>query len=67
VDNGLAMTTPHIDTAHGHHDFDDGCLMYWAAETPAFADTIGARLLGGQTEVPSFDAACLADMAAALE
>jgi hypothetical protein len=57
VDNGAPMQTPHRDEAHGHHDSDDGCVMYWAAETDAIGDLLGGEPLG-------FDDRCLADLAA---
>ncbi len=66
VNNGLPMVSDHQDVDHGAHDDDDGCLMYWTAETPAVADTIADTYLGGDGSMPTFDAACLADMAAAL-
>lgn len=67
VDNGLPMVTPHRDPDHGAHDDDEDCLMYWAAETNRAADRILDRLTGGNTGLPSFDQACLDDMAAALD
>ncbi len=67
VDNGIAMVSDHKDAEHGAHDVDSGCLMYWAAETPDFAGTVATRFLGGDTSLPSFDQACLDDMAAALD
>jgi hypothetical protein len=67
VNNGLPMVTDHQDPDHGAHDEDDDCLMYWAAETPAVADTIADAYLNGDGKIPSFDAQCLADMAAALD
>lgn len=66
VDNGLPMVDDHRDPAHDAHDVDDSCLMYWAAETPAIADTFADTFLGGDGRIPTFDGACLADMAAAL-
>jgi hypothetical protein len=58
VNNGVPMVEPHQDTAHGHHDDDDGCIMYWAVETDAIVDL----LLSG---APELDDACRADLAAA--
>lgn len=63
VDNGTPMVTPHLDADHGHHDSDDGCLMYWAYESSAGLDALASTLLGGGA-APDFDAACLADLAA---
>jgi hypothetical protein len=66
VDNGLPMVEPHRDpdTAHGRHDADDGCVMYWAYEGGALFDAIGERLLGSQSNSVGFDDACLADLEA---
>jgi hypothetical protein len=66
VDNDLPMVEPHRDpdAAHGRHDADDGCVMYWAYEGGALFDAIGERLLGGQSNSVGFDDACLADLAA---
>ncbi len=63
VDNGTPMVTPHIDSAHGRHDSNDGCLMYWAYESSAGLDALSSTLLGGG-DAPDFDAECLADIAA---
>lgn len=32
VNNGVPMTTAHQDTAHGSHDTDPDCVMYWQNE-----------------------------------
>lgn len=66
VDNDLPMVEPHRDQdeAHGRHDADDGCVMYWAYEGGALFDAIGERLLGGGGGAIGFDDACLADLAA---
>lgn len=32
VNDGVPMTTPHQDVAHGHHDSDPNCVMYWQNE-----------------------------------
>jgi hypothetical protein len=66
VDNGLPMVADHLDPDHGAHDVSDDCLMYWAAETPEYTQTLADRFLRGETGVPTFDDECLADMAAAL-
>lgn len=56
VDNGTPLTSAHLDTAHGKHCTDTGCLMYYNVET---TDVIG-NLLGGN--IPSLKASCLADL-----
>jgi hypothetical protein len=58
VDDGIPMVTNHEDPAHPHHDANDGCVMYWAAETDAVADLLGTGAL-------TFDEPCRADMRAA--
>jgi hypothetical protein len=58
VDNGIAMQTDHRDPAHGAHDSDDQCIMYWTIDTSDVVDI----LLNVQ---PDFDDACRADMIAA--
>lgn len=58
VNNGVDMVEGHEDPDHAHHDADQGCLMYWAAETDAIADLLGAG-------TPEFDEACRADLRAA--
>ncbi len=58
VNNGVGMVDDHEDPDHVHHDGSDDCLMYWAAETDAIGDLLGAG-------TPDFDAACRADLKAA--
>ena len=65
VDNGLPMTAPHEDGAHPAHDASDGCVMYWAYEGTGAVDALLTRFLGGNQAALGFDAACLADIAAA--
>ena len=61
VDNGLAMASPHKDAAHGAHDTNDKCIMYWAYEGSGIVDAIGKGLFGDAPNL-GFDAACLADI-----
>jgi hypothetical protein len=63
VDNGLPMVTPHADAAHGAHDDDPECLMYFAFDSSAGLDLIRDSLLGGGG-APDFDPSCLEDVAA---
>lgn len=67
VNNGLDMVTPHQDEAHGAHDEDDGCVMYWLAERSDAVDVVADRFLNGETGVTPFDDECLADLSAAVE
>jgi hypothetical protein len=64
VDDGIPMVTPHSDAAHGAHDSNSSCLMYWAYDGSAGLDLIQSALLGGSSGAPDFDANCLADVAA---
>lgn len=58
VNNGTPMKEQHQDGAHEGHCSDQGCLMYYLAETSGIA----SNLFGGS--VPSLDAHCLADLKA---
>jgi hypothetical protein len=64
VDNGVPMTTPHRDPAHGSHDASDACVMYWAYDGEALVDAIAGDLLRGGDGQLDFDEACRADIAA---
>lgn len=63
VDNGLPSVAPHVDPAHAGHDLDPDCVMYFAYESGDGLATLRDALLGGAAA--DFDAACLADLAAA--
>ena len=63
VNNGMSMHAAHQDAAHAGHDVNDQCLMYWAIETDSGVSMLLNRLLGGNSSLPSFDAACLQDLA----
>jgi hypothetical protein len=61
VNNGVAMATAHQDTAHGAHDSNDQCVMYWLNEGASdMAAFVQRQVLTGDTIL--FDAACLADV-----
>lgn len=64
VNNGLPMVEFHQDTAHGKHDQNPDCIMYWLNERSGVADVIAQKLQAGNSDVSPFDAACLADLAA---
>lgn len=65
VDNGLDMVESHDDPDHPPHDASEECIMYWAYDGSALVDLIANTLLGGGEPKLDFDAACLADIAAA--
>lgn len=58
VDLGSPMQAAHNDAAHANHCSNSNCLMYYASET---SDIFGFLITGN---IPSFDAACRADMTA---
>lgn len=58
VNNGIPMLDPHQDAAHGAHDDNPDCLMYWLVGTDKVSDLI-------HDGPPVFDAECEADLAAA--
>ncbi len=65
VDNGAPMLVDHRDDAHGAHDDDEECLMYWAVDSEAALDLLAARIVPGATDpLPTFDQECLDDLAA---
>ncbi len=64
VDNGLAMVRDHKDPEHGHHEKREGCLMFWAYESPQLFDTLLSRLGSGSPEL-DFCEDSLADVRAA--
>jgi hypothetical protein len=59
VDIGTPMRTPHKDPNGTAHCNNNGCLMYYAAET---TDVLGFLISG---PVPPLDAACVQDLQAA--
>lgn len=65
VNNGIPMVEAHQDTAHGAHDSDSSCIMFWAAERTSAIDLIIDRVRNGDTSIGSFDAKCLEDLKAA--
>lgn len=65
VNNGVNMVTPHQDTAHGAHDQNDQCVMYYANEGAAAATAFASKYLQTGDEI-LFDSNCLADTAARL-
>ena len=64
VDNGTPMVEPHKDEAHGAHDTDEGCLMYWLVERSGVVDVLADRFGSGDEAATPLCEACLADLAA---
>lgn len=64
VNNGLAMTAAHEDTAHVHHCTNESCTMYWANEGASSAITFAKHVLETGSFV-LFGSECLADFDAA--
>jgi hypothetical protein len=64
VDNGLTPRTAHRDPDHGRHDASDGCLMYWAYDSPEVFDVLLSRLETGQGPDIEFCDHCWADLSA---
>ena len=58
VRNGIPMQLDHLDTSHGAHCDNPRCLMYWAVQRDKVSDLIHQGPV-------TFDADCLADLAAA--
>ena len=46
VANGLVMVGNHQDAAHGAHDSNDRCIMYWAYEGSGILDALSRGLFG---------------------
>jgi hypothetical protein len=64
VNAGAPMVADHEDDTHLGHDVDEDCVMYWAVEGTALVDELIPRVLGGGQDMPTFDQACLDDLAA---
>lgn len=65
VNNGTPMLSPHQDTAHGAHDSNTECVMYYANNSGQVIDRLRQRILTGGQEGFLFDQACMDDIAAA--
>ncbi len=63
VNNGIALTTTHQDTAHGAHCTNTKCVMYWANEGPSDLGTFVATNVTTGTSI-LWGAECLDDVAA---
>lgn len=64
VDNGVDMVADHEDKAHGKHDENRDCIMYWSYDGADALDLLNERVLQGRLDAPAFDQACLDDIAA---
>jgi hypothetical protein len=67
VNLGTPMVTPREDPDHPHHDTNEECVMYWAAERQNAIQKLAQKLVDQDIEYLDFDAACLADIAAVRE
>jgi hypothetical protein len=64
VNHGVAMTSPHQDTAHGAHCTNEHCVMYYVNDGAAAArDFVAEHAKSGSLVI--FGDECLADAAAA--
>ncbi|MCA9516817.1 MAG: hypothetical protein KC635_17870 [Myxococcales bacterium] len=66
VNNGTPMVDDHQDDAHGAHDVDPDCLMYWQIDGTKAVDIVGQRFSGGGEPDLGFCPASLADLDAAI-
>lgn len=62
VNNGIPMSTPHQDTAHGGHCNNEKCAMYYANEGAAAAVAFAMQYSAGNEII--FDNNCIADVTA---
>lgn len=61
VNNGVALTTQHQDTAHGAHCTNTKCIMYWENEGESSAAAFAQQALAGGSDI-LYGAECLADI-----
>ena len=66
VNNGISMVTPHQDSAHGNHDSNSHCVMYYANEGASAALAFSQQYALTGNEV-LYDSQCLADVANAIK
>jgi hypothetical protein len=65
VDLGLPMEHAHADPVHAGHDVNPECIMYWLFHRSGqVVQKLRARLVRNETQPPTFDRACLDDIAA---
>tara|TARA_R110002049_G_scaffold90785_3_gene227275 strand:- start:305 stop:1102 length:798 start_codon:yes stop_codon:yes gene_type:complete len=60
VDNGLNMSTPHIDEEHGHHCDNPNCVMFWKNEGKSNLILFVQQIMTSGSTV-MFDQNCLED------
>jgi hypothetical protein len=63
VDNGIPLSTDHLDEEHGAHCSNDQCVMYWALESVSSVVQFAQRVQMDGTTI-LFDDDCLADVEA---
>ncbi|MCA9675583.1 MAG: hypothetical protein H6709_24895 [Kofleriaceae bacterium] len=61
VDNGVATTSAHVDTAHGKHCTNDACVMYWLNEGASDAAMFARQYVTSGNAI-LFGDECLADV-----
>lgn len=64
VNNGVALSSQHQDTAHGAHCSNEKCVMYWSVDGSSAALDFATKNVTGQNLVLFADD-CLADVSAA--
>ena len=64
VNLGTPMVTEREDPDHEHHDINEECVMYWAAERQNAVQRLANQLLDSDIAYLDFDDNCLADIAA---
>jgi len=62
VNDGLDMVENHEDPDHPKHDADPSSIMYWQFDVAGIFDQVKGKVLADEDPVPSFSAACLADI-----
>ena len=64
MNDGVALTSAHEDSAHPHHCTNEKCVMNWSVERVGSAVAVAKSFLATGTTV-IYDNLCLADLDAA--
>jgi len=59
VNAGIPMVQPHEDAAHGAHDLEPSCIMYWLINVPLVSPNLG------DADFAQFDPQCVSDLESA--